>query len=309
MDIDRLPMIEWAGWWDKTITRWLGEGLRSDMDWQAYREYLGLDMLRQVWIPMGGPTEAVTGIDSYLRQRDRFYNYNVIEDIAPTLRVLKKMQEENDCVFWFTLSGYFWFPRGLMGIERHLYCFYDDPELMHMINNDLCNWQAAVIDRLCDIISPEFMTFGEDMSYNHGPMLSRDTFNEFLLPYYKRVAPMLKDRGVKVMVDTDGDLTRMIPWLIEAGIEGALPLERQAGVDAADIRKNFPEFFIIGHYDKMVMKFGENAMRAEFERLLPTMRKGGFIPSVDHQTPPDVSLENYRVYVDLLREYTKRAAE
>ena len=52
----------------------------------------------------------------------------------------------------------------------------------------------------------------------------------------------------------------------------------------------------------------EEAMRREFERLLPTMRTGGYIPSVDHQTPPDVSLENYHTYVRLLREYTRKAA-
>ena len=45
-------------------------------------------------------------------------------------------------------------------------------------------------------------------------------------------------------------------------------------------------------------------MRAEFERLAPLMRTGGFIPSVDHQTPPGVSLDQYRAYLLLLEEYT-----
>jgi hypothetical protein len=34
------------------------------------------------------------------------------------------------------------------------------------------------------------------------------------------------------------------------------------------------------------------------------MKSGGFIPSVDHQTPPGVSLGQYRVYLGLLEEYT-----
>ena len=46
-------------------------------------------------------------------------------------------------------------------------------------------------------------------------------------------------------------------------------------------------------------------MRAEFERLVPLMKTGGFIPSVDHQTPPGVSLEQYRCYLRLLDEYTR----
>lgn len=27
--VDRLPMVEWAVWWDETMTRWRGEGFRS----------------------------------------------------------------------------------------------------------------------------------------------------------------------------------------------------------------------------------------------------------------------------------------
>jgi hypothetical protein len=38
------------------------------------------------------------------------------------------------------------------------------------------------------------------------------------------------------------------------------------------------------------------------------MKLGGFIPSVDHQTPPGVSLEQYRTYLRLLEEYTSVAS-
>jgi hypothetical protein len=47
-------------------------------------------------------------------------------------------------------------------------------------------------------------------------------------------------------------------------------------------------------------------MRQEFERLMPLMRQGGFVPGVDHQTPPGVSLEQYRLFVRLLKEYASR---
>jgi uroporphyrinogen-III decarboxylase len=57
----------------------------------------------------------------------------------------------------------------------------------------------------------------------------------------------------------------------------------------------------------MVMHLGEDAMRKEFERILPVMRSGGYIPSVDHQTPPNVSIENYRIYAKLLNEYCEKS--
>ena len=59
---------------------------------------------------------------------------------------------------------------------------------------------------------------------------------------------------------------------------------------------------------ELVMDKGEAAMRAEFERLTPLMKDGGFIPSVDHQTPPHVTIDQYRLFLRLLEEYTATAA-
>ena len=49
-------------------------------------------------------------------------------------------------------------------------------------------------------------------------------------------------------------------------------------------------------------------MAAEFERLLPVARGGGVIIGCDHQTPPGVSLEQYRAYMRLFKDYAVRAA-
>lgn len=43
-----------------------------------------------------------------------------------------------DYAFWYSLDGFFWFPRTLFGIENHFFAFYDYPELMTRINEDLC---------------------------------------------------------------------------------------------------------------------------------------------------------------------------
>ncbi len=51
------------------------------------------------------------------------------------------------------------------------------------------------------------------------------------------------------------------------------------------------------------------ALTDRLNRILPVMKSGGYIPSVDHQTPPGVSLENYQTYTRLFREYAEKAAE
>jgi uroporphyrinogen-III decarboxylase len=76
-----------------------------------------------------------------------------------------------------------------------------------------------------------------------------------------------------------------------------------AGVDVNNLRARYPDAVLLGGYDKRVIHLGEQAIRQEFERILPAMKSGGFIPSVDHQTPPDVDIDTYRLYVSILKEY------
>jgi uroporphyrinogen-III decarboxylase len=196
-----------------------------------------------------------------------------------------------------------------MSFEPLMYAFSDQPELIHQINRDLVDYHFRTLEKVAKVCVPTFMTFAEDMSYNLGPMISKEIFDEFLTPYYREFLPRLAELNILPIVDTDGDVTKLVPWLQEVGIAGVLPLERQAGVDGLALRREFPTLAMIGHYDKMVMNRGEAAIRAEFERLLPLIKSSGFIPSVDHQTPPGVSLDEYRVYLRLLNEYAVSAVK
>ena len=312
---DRLPMIEWAIWWDQTLARWRTEGLPDLPDSPALQRYFGLDVHLQDWIssrapscpqaPSHGAPIIATEAD-YERLRPHLF-----PDTFDAARWEKwaAQQAAGDVIVWFTIDGFFWFPRKYLGIEPHLLAFYDQPKLMHRINSDLADWMLRCIEKITRICTPDFMTFAEDMSYNHGPMLSQDLFNEFMKPYYDRVVPALKRHNIRTIVDSDGDITRAWPWFESAGLDGILPLERQAGVDVAALRKSHPKARFIGCFDKLVMHKGEAAIRAEFERLLPTAKTGGLIISVDHQTPPGVSLQNYQLYLRLYREYAARAAQ
>lgn len=318
--VDRLPMIEWASWWDKTIDNWKQEGLEIKCnpplnESRALMQQFGLDLHFQLWVNIQSPltpkpawrgAPIVSTIKEYKEILPTLYPETPFD--PDMLRIYKRYQDSGEAIFWLTLIGPFWGPRYLLGIEPHMYAFYDEPELMHLINKDIAVFNLRVIDQVCDLLTPDFMTFAEDMSYNKGPMISESLFNEFLLPCYKLQIPTLKKRGVRVFIDSDGNISDAIQWFKNAGIEGILPLERQSGVDIADLRRKHPDFLFIGHFDKLCMNKGEEAIRAEFERLLPVMRQGGFIPSVDHQTPPEVSLEDYMTYFKLLKEYVQKAA-
>jgi len=310
--VDRLPRWEWAMWWDQTIDRWRHEGLPRELESVFdIAQYFGLDPYQQFWFSTTDPTidavqhhveGIVSNMDDYLRLRPQFFpdHGQAIESMRPWA----ERQQRGEAVVWITLEGYFWFPRTLMGFTKISLAFYDQPELIHRINADLTDFNLQIIERVARVCRPTFATIAEDMSYNHGPMISERHFDEFIAPYYRRIVPRLRELGASILVDTDGDVTRLAPWLMREGLDGVLPLERQAGVDGMTLRRQYPQLRMVGHFDKMTMTRGEKEMRNEFERLRPLMASGGFIPSVDHQTPPGVSLEQYRTYLKLLNEYT-----
>ncbi len=315
--VDRLPRWEWATWWDETIRRWQGEGLPQQFPEGrngvvAILEHFGLDPAYQYWFPVFKETfpqmahgqGPVTDERSYEAVRAHLFPEINWERAFPDW--VRDRHRKGDLAVWFTLDGFFWYPRRLFGIERHLYAFYDQPRLMKRINEELVAYHKRILAGLKKVIDPDFMTFGEDMSYNHGPMLSQAAFEEFMAPCYGEVIPLTKAMDLVPIVDSDGNIESCMPWFLGCAVEGILPLERQSGVDVDRLRRKHPRLAMVGGFDKMTMTRGVAAMRAEWERLLPTMRQGGFVPSVDHQTPPGVSLAEYRDYLALMWEYTER---
>lgn len=226
--VDRLPVIEWATWWDQTLDAWHAAGLDPALqDLHALHDYFGLDRQHQFWIPVrdeGCPQPAGFGAPiiwdeaDYERILPHLYTDRLLEGIQRECRRIRR--EMGDYAFWYSLDGFFWFPRTLFGIENHFFAFYDYPELMTRINEDLCAYYKKVLVIVNEETEPVFMTFAEDMSYNHGPMCSYAQYAQFVLPYYRQLTPLVRAGGAHPFIDTDGNVEPLIPWFLEGGIEG-----------------------------------------------------------------------------------------
>ena len=315
--VDRCPAIEWAPWWHLTVNRWHEEGLPQEMNNQEeIQEFFGLDKILQTCVGCGTaqtPPPKGNGIGLIENEEDwervRKTLFPPVEGCISDQHFewLEKTRQRGDTLQFFTVEGFFWFPRSMFGIEPHLYSFYDYPDLYKAICEEYSDWLVKLFHFAFSRFKFDFMTIAEDMSYNLGPMLSKEHFDEFLAPYYKKVISVIHEYGIPVIIDSDGDITKAVDWYASVGADGMLPLEKKAGTDVSVYIDKQPQMAFIGHFDKMCMKHGKDAMRAEFERILPSMKRGKVIVSVDHQTPPDVSVENYREYVKLLREYCEKA--
>lgn len=283
----------------------------------AYENYLGFDPVRRIsfTLPFRRPDKKftekygrfITSDDDWKRLKEygekELENYYSDENIINSYSPLKEKHERGDYSVRLYIEGFFWTPRELIGIEPHMYSFYDTPELLHNICEFSLKIYLEKLTKVLDVIPADVIYLMEDLSGKNGPMISPELFDEFVGSYYQRFIPVLKQKGVRhVFVDTDGDFKKLIPNFIKAGVEGFLPMDVNAGMDIVAVRKEFPNLKFIGGYNKLWIAEGREAIDREFERLLPVIRQGGYIPGADHQVAPSTSLENYKYYITKLKE-------
>jgi hypothetical protein len=153
---------------------------------------------------------------------------------------------------------------------------------------------------------PDHVHFSEDMAYKAHPMISPAMTREFLMPCWSRWRRKCHDAGVPVVgIDSDGDVSTLIPIMIDAGVDYVDPMEVAAGNDLPAFRRKYGQKIAFGcGIDKREIAKGGAYIAGEIERLKPVIESGGYIPGCDHGVPADVSWDNFVHYVKLLAKAT-----
>jgi uroporphyrinogen decarboxylase len=162
-----------------------------------------------------------------------------------------------------------------------------------------------------DEIAPDYIFINEDMSMKSGPLLSPDMYKRFIFPRMRRLVDFVKSKGTRyVIVDTDGDPEPLIPLLMDAGVDGLWPIERASNdMDPVALRKKYGKALRLwGAVDKRCLAAGPAAIDEHLRTMIPLIEEGGFIPTVDHLVPPDVSLENFNYYMKQKKKLLKGEA-
>lgn len=227
-----------------------------------------------------------------------------------------RMSHAKDCaskgmIITQNIVGGYMYLRSLIGPEALLYKFYDDPELIHECMKAWFELNDAVIARHQEYVTVDEIYIGEDICYNHGPLISPDMIREFLFPYYQQLLTntktrqLDKNRHLYFQVDTDGYANPVIPVYHEIGMDFMNPFEVASGSDVVEIGKQFPYLLMRGGFDKRIMALSKDAIDREIDRILPVMKKrGGYMCACDHGVPEEVSFENYMHYREKVLEYS-----
>ena len=99
---------------------------------------------------------------------------------------------------------------------------------------------------------------------------------------------------------------KLLPDVIETGIDALNPLEVKAGMDSFAIKREYGNRIVLhGGINAQQWKNTE-AVIEEIRRKVPVLKEnGGYIFSSDHSIPNDVTLENMR----LIMKEAKKAGQ
>ena len=197
-------------------------------------------------------------------------------------------------------NGFYWRAREWMGTENLSYAWYDEPAMMHEMMEFFADFIIATSRPVLERIKVDFFTLNEDLSMKSGPLLSPETYRVFILPHLKRLVTFFRSYGIRYLgIDSDGDPTLLIPCFLEAGINLLWPIERASNVSPVTWRATFGrDLRLSGGVDKRILPRGPAAVRRHLAELIPLIEEGGYIPSIDHTVPPDISWAQFRDYMD-----------
>jgi hypothetical protein len=205
-----------------------------------------------------------------------------------------------------TICGAYGTQRNCFGEEKLAYVYYDDPELVHDIMRWWLDFYMRVISRVTHHFDGvDYVLLWEDMAFKTGPLISPEFVRQFMMPYYEPLIDHIRSCGIDVIwLDTDGNSEVLMDLFLHSGVNCMCPFEIAAGMEPLPIReKHGDSLAIFGGIDKRAVAEGGDVMKKEVMRKVPALlQTGGYIPCIDHATPPDTSLENHRAFVDLVRE-------
>jgi uroporphyrinogen decarboxylase len=109
-----------------------------------------------------------------------------------------------------------------------------------------------------------------------------------------------------VILHCCGRVRDLIPYFIEEGIDCLQPLEVKSGMDLIELKEEFGgEISFMGGIDVRLMALDNpKPLEREIrEKLTAAKEDGGYIYHSDHSVPNNVSFQQYKRVIELVKKY------
>ncbi len=204
-------------------------------------------------------------------------------------------------------SPFFHLVADFFGMENYFIRMYDNPAIVDAVTERIVDFYVEANDRFFSGLGDraDAMFFGNDFGTQLDLFLSPDLFRRFVLPSFRRLVEVGKKYGRVVILHSCGSIYRVIPDLIEAGVEVLHPIQARArGMEAASLAQYRNDLAFLGGID--AQSFFVEATPAQIKEEVRRVRSilgPNLVVSPSHEEIlPNVPPENLLAMAEAARE-------
>ncbi|MHB8951723.1 MAG: uroporphyrinogen decarboxylase family protein [Pirellulaceae bacterium] len=241
------------------------------------------------------------GLDPYQADREHYWPDYLFRTIDLVLAQVAGDVSVHSEVFspWTQLME-------LFGYEQTLMYMLDDSAKIHAL---LESYTQGTIDLACRQALRGVDAVLISSAFAGGGFISPAQYEEFVLPYERRVVEQVRQRGVAVYTHTCGKIGDRLERMVATGLDGIDTLDPPplGTVDLADAKRRVgAQIFFKGNIDPvhtLLSKTREEVRQDALWRLRAGSPGGGYILSSACSVSPRVPPENLTVLVESSEEF------
>ena len=198
-----------------------------------------------------------------------------------------------------------WF---MMGMETFMLSYVDAPELIEMLYSKIIPLQQRVMEAAMEHPAVGLSFHADDLSGTNGPLVHPDHYRKYAFPCYRTMCDMAKAVDKPFIYHTDGDISMLIEDLIDLGITGWHPIEKQAH-DINEVKAKYGDrIALLGNIDLQYTLTRGTPQEVDDEvrtRIRDSAPGGGYCVSSGNSVPEYVLIDNYAMMLEATFKYGK----
>jgi len=218
----------------------------------------------------------------------------------------KKECREKNRFFFLSCVNSFELMHPVCGHEHMLAGMALDPEWVLDMSDTYGDLIVTLMSMLFEKEGlPDGVWFYEDMGFLGRPFMSPAMYKEIIQPAHKRTIALAHSLGLPVVMHSCGMVEKLLPGMIEAGIDCLQVIEVKAGMDLLKLHRLYGDriSFMGGIDIREVYPNDYARIDRELESKIPIVKQGfGYALHSDHSIPATVELPTFRYFIEKGKE-------
>ncbi len=278
---------------------------RFDSD-ERYVDMWGIERSVIGMYPQSHPLAAAESI----KDLERYDNWPSPDNIDYQAYAAKAEDYGDLAVLGGMWSCFMEVAEGLLGTEKYMIMMMLEPDFMDFLLDKIVGFYLECNRRMFDTMKDRMQVFfmGDDYGSQRDLLWSPEVWRRFVKPRLKKLYDLAHMRDYKVMQHSCGSVVKVIPDMIEIGLDVLQPIQVCAeGMDPMTLKQQFGDqlSFMGGVDAQQVLPFGtpqevQEEVRRRIEVFAPG---GGYILSTSQGIMPDVPIENFLAMLTSIEEF------